>query len=132
MAANLLAENPKRNGLLTTKLQHSESIYRNTESNCVPRGAGIAQSVLRRDTGWTDGVLLPARAISKASRPALGPIQPPVQWVPRGLFTEVKRSEREDDHSPPSSADGKNGGAILPLLHTTWCCGAIKQRHNFT
>jgi hypothetical protein len=29
----------------------------------------------------------------------------------------VKRPGREADHSPPSSAEVKNGGAISPLLH---------------
>jgi hypothetical protein len=51
-------------------------------------------------------------SLISTSRTALGPIQPPIQWV-RG----VKRTEREADHSPPSSAEVKNGGAILPLLH---------------
>jgi len=36
------------------------------------------------------------------SRPALGPIQPPVQWVP-GLSRGKKRSGRDADPSPPSS-----------------------------
>jgi hypothetical protein len=30
----------------------------------------------------------------------------------------VTRLERETDHSPPSSAKVKNGGAILPLPHS--------------
>jgi len=37
------------------------------------------------------------------SRPALGPTQPPVQWVP-GLSGGKVRPERAADHSPPSSA----------------------------
>jgi hypothetical protein len=46
------------------------------------------------------------------SGPALGPTQPPIQWVP-----VVKRQECEADHSPPSSAEVKNGGALPPLPH---------------
>jgi hypothetical protein len=43
------------------------------------------------------------------SRPALGPTQPPVQWVPGVLSPGVKaRSERDADHSPPSSAEVEN------------------------
>jgi hypothetical protein len=42
-----------------------------------------------------------------ASRPALGPTQPPIQWVPGALSLGVKRSGREVDHSPPSSAEVK-------------------------
>jgi hypothetical protein len=41
-----------------------------------------------------------------ASRTALGPTQPPIQWVPGALSLEVKRSERAD-HVPPSSAEVK-------------------------
>jgi len=37
------------------------------------------------------------------SRPALGPTQNPVQWVP-GLSRGKERTERDADPSPPSSA----------------------------
>ena len=37
------------------------------------------------------------------SRPALGPTQPPVQWVP-GLSGGKERPGRDADPSPPSSA----------------------------
>jgi hypothetical protein len=39
-----------------------------------------------------------------ASRTALGPTQPPIQWVPEALSLGAKRPRREADHSPPSSA----------------------------
>jgi hypothetical protein len=42
-----------------------------------------------------------------ASRTDLGPIQPPIQWVPAALSLEVKRPEREADHSPPSVVEVK-------------------------
>jgi len=35
------------------------------------------------------------------SRPALGPIQPPVQWVP-GLCRDKERPGRDAELSPPS------------------------------
>jgi hypothetical protein len=38
------------------------------------------------------------------SRPALGPTQPPVQWVP-GLPGGRKRPGRDADPSPPSSVE---------------------------
>jgi hypothetical protein len=41
------------------------------------------------------------------SRPALGPTQPPIQWVPGVLSPGVKRPWREADHSPPTSAEVK-------------------------
>jgi hypothetical protein len=46
-----------------------------------------------------------------ASRPALGPTQPSIQWVPVALSPGVKLSAGETDHSPPTSAEVKNGGA---------------------
>jgi hypothetical protein len=42
-----------------------------------------------------------------ASRTALGPTQPPVQWVPGALSLWVKWQGREADHSPPSRAEVK-------------------------
>jgi hypothetical protein len=43
------------------------------------------------------------RDFQHLSRPALGPTQPPVQWVP-GHSWGVKRPGRGVDHPPPSSA----------------------------
>jgi hypothetical protein len=42
-----------------------------------------------------------------ASRTALGPTQPPIQWVPGVPSLGLKRPGREADHSPPSSAEVK-------------------------
>jgi hypothetical protein len=50
-----------------------------------------------------------------AWRPGLGPTQPPIQWVPGAPSPGVKRQECEAGHSPPASAEFKNGGAIPPL-----------------
>jgi hypothetical protein len=46
--------------------------------------------------------------LTTASRSALGPTQPPIQWVPGALSLGVKWPGREADHSPPSRADVKN------------------------
>jgi hypothetical protein len=56
-------------------------------------------------------------SFSATSRPALEPTQPPIQWILEAVPLEVKRQGREADHSPPSSADFKNGGSIPPLPH---------------
>jgi hypothetical protein len=45
---------------------------------------------------------------STVSRPALGPTQPPIRWIPHALSPGVKRPGREADHSRPSSTDVKN------------------------
>jgi hypothetical protein len=66
----------------------------------------------RENTGWTFGVLgvdsqrgLGIFLFTTASRTALGPTHPPIQWVPGALSLGVKRLGREVDHSPPSSAE---------------------------
>jgi hypothetical protein len=48
------------------------------------------------------------------SRPALGPANPPVQWVPGDVSTGVKRQGREADHSLSSGVEVKKGGVAPP------------------
>jgi hypothetical protein len=67
------------------------------------------------------------KVFSTVYRPALRPTQPPIQRVPGALSSGVKRQERKANHSPPSSAEVKNGGAIPPLQHTSsWNISAVK------
>jgi hypothetical protein len=59
------------------------------------------------------GVRSPAGAehfpLASVSRPALGPTQSLVQWVPGVLSPGVKAQPgRDADHSPPSSAEIEN------------------------
>jgi hypothetical protein len=49
---------------------------------------------------------------SIAYRLALMPTQLPIQWVKGALSLDVKRPEREADHSSPSIAEVKNGGTL--------------------
>jgi hypothetical protein len=47
--------------------------------------------------------------LASVSRPAMGPTQSPVEWVPGGPFPGNKaRPGRDADHSLPSSAEVKN------------------------
>jgi hypothetical protein len=46
--------------------------------------------------------------LSTSSKPDLGPIQPPIQWVPGVLSPGAKWPGREVDYSPPTSAEVKN------------------------
>jgi hypothetical protein len=68
------------------------------------RGAEIAQSVQRLATGWTNrGVGFPDRLkkffFSTSSRPALGPIQSPIQSVTGANFPGLKRPGSDADHT---------------------------------
>jgi hypothetical protein len=58
--------------------------------------------VLGFNSWWGLGIFF-----TTASRAALGPTQPPIQWVPEVLSLGLKRPGREADHSPPSSAKVK-------------------------
>jgi hypothetical protein len=47
--------------------------------------------------------------VASVSRPALGPTQPAVQWVPGVLYPGVKaRPGRDADQSPQSSGEVEN------------------------
>jgi hypothetical protein len=52
------------------------------------------------------------------SRPVLVPNHPNIQWELEAVFAGIKRLVREADHSPPSTAECKNCGAVPPFPHT--------------
>jgi hypothetical protein len=52
------------------------------------------------------GVRVPVRSRIFFS-PAIGPTQPPIQWVSEAVSSGIKRPGREADHSPPTSAEVK-------------------------
>jgi hypothetical protein len=45
--------------------------------------------------------------------------QPPIQWVPGVILPVVKRLGIKDYHSPQTSAEVEEGGAVPPLPHTS-------------
>jgi hypothetical protein len=59
-----------------------------------------------------------------ASRPALGPTQPHIQWVPGVLSSRVKRPGREVDHWLPCSAEVKNAWSYTSIPSTSLGRGA--------
>jgi hypothetical protein len=68
--------------------------------------------VLGFDSRRELGILL----FTTASRTALGPTQPPSQWVPGALSLGIKRPGREADHSHLSSAEVKE--CVKLYLHS--------------
>jgi hypothetical protein len=72
--------------------------------------------------------------LATASRPALGPIHPPIQWVPGALSLGVKRPRREADHPThlhlvPRS---RMHGTIPPLPNTPSRRGAQFKKSTGT
>jgi hypothetical protein len=65
---------------------------------------------------------------------ALGPTQPPIQWVPGALSLEVKWPGCEADHSPSSSAEVKEWVELY--LHSpdmpSWHGAQLKQEADMT
>jgi hypothetical protein len=75
-------------------------------------GSLCFRSVIALGYGLDDRVFKSWRGLgiflfTTASRTALGPTLPPIQWVPGALSLGVKWPRREADHSPPSSAEVK-------------------------
>jgi hypothetical protein len=100
----------------------------------------IAQSVWRLGYWLNDQgsrVRFPAGAgyflFATASETALGPTQPPIQWVPGALSLHVKRPGREADYSPPSSAEVKNAWSYTSIPHYVFMSSClVKHRDMFT
>jgi hypothetical protein len=55
---------------------------------------------------------------SMSFRPAVGPYQPPIQWVPGAVSSGVKRQGREADHSPSASAEVRKMWIYTSTPHT--------------
>jgi hypothetical protein len=74
-------------------------------------------------TSWTAGVQFPAGAgdFSLLHRVDTGTGAYPASYAvgAGALSPRVKRRRREADHSPPSSIEVNNVGAIPPLPHTS-------------
>jgi hypothetical protein len=75
-------------------------------------GTGIAQWLALGyrldDQGFESRQGMGIFLFTTASRPALGPTQLFIEWVPGALSLGVKWPGREADHSRPSSAEVKN------------------------
>jgi hypothetical protein len=81
------------------------SLYQTTD--------GIAQLVQQWATGWMAGV----RFLAGARNFPLPHNVQTSSGAPTALSPGVKLLGHEVDHSPPSTAEVKNGGAIPPISH---------------
>jgi hypothetical protein len=55
-------------------------------------------------------------SFSTLFRLALMSTEPPIQWVAWAVSARLEKPGREADHSPPSSAEVKNRGAVFMAL----------------
>jgi hypothetical protein len=96
----------------------------------------VAHSEQCLTTEWTTGRsgFDPGRGkrifpLVSVSRPALGPTQPPVQWVPGGPFPgDIARPGREYDHSLHLAPRLRMSRSYTssPSLHLSYlCCGTV-------
>jgi len=96
-----------------------------TATNNFRSGGTSVTVVTRFRAGWLgfdsrQGFLL----FTTASRMALGPTQPLIQWVPGAFFSGVKRPGRGVYNSPPLSAKVKYAWSCistLPHIFMMWC-----------
>jgi hypothetical protein len=71
--------------------------------------------------------------LTTASRLALGPTRPPIQWVPGDLSLGVNRPGRERDYSPPSNAEVKECVEVyLYSPNTPWHGAQFKKSTGTT
>jgi hypothetical protein len=81
----------------------------------------------------TDRGSIPGRGNAIASRPVLGHTRPPIQWVLGVLSPEVRRPEREADHSHPTGAKVRKAWSYAsspPDVFMAWYL--VKHTDSFT
>jgi hypothetical protein len=81
---------------------------------------------------WITVPILGNFLFTTASRTALEPTQPPIQWVPESLSLGVKRPGREADHSPPSSAEVKNAWSYTSTPQHVFMAWCLVKHRDFT
>jgi hypothetical protein len=97
--------------------------------------SGIALGYGLVDLGFESRQGLGIFLLTTASRPALVPTQPPIQWVPGALSLGLEWPVREADNSTPSSAKLKNAWSYTSTpqyAFMAWCLFKRKHRDSFT
>jgi hypothetical protein len=88
-----------------TYVLHYVLLYNKSRDSSV--GIGLGYGLDDRGSRVRFPVGLGIFLFTTTSKKALGPIQPPIQWITGVLSLGVKQSGREADHPPPSSAEVK-------------------------
>jgi len=99
--------------------------YVSDQENAYFYGTWVPITAFAKPHNWTSWL---QTLFTATFRLALGPIQPPLQWV-----SGIKRPESEADHLPPSSTEIKNAWSYIstrPYVFMAWCL--VKHRGNFT
>jgi hypothetical protein len=103
-------------------------------TGCCPKQPFIDCHIIRIILGFDSRRGLGIFPFTNTPRMALGPTQPPIQWVRGALSLGVKQPGREADHLPPSSAEVKEWVELH--LHspstTSWRGAQLKHRDNVT
>jgi hypothetical protein len=102
LSGNVLDSRSRTSAILTEVILDSPQHLQRSRDSSV----GIATSY-----GLESRVSIPGRdkfVLSTASKPAVQPIQTPIEWVSAAPSPVVNRPGREDDHPPPSCAEIKN------------------------
>jgi hypothetical protein len=85
-------------------------------SNTLTMGR-VAQLVWRLTTGWMVWGSIPGGVnFLHLSKPAMGPTQPPVQWVPHLSWNKVWLGHAADPSPPHSARSWKRRAIPLPTL----------------
>jgi hypothetical protein len=86
-------------------LEDRGSVIGKDKGSSVSRVTELRAGQLQFDSRKKQGIFL----FVTASRSALGPTKPPIQWVQVGLSPVLLRPGREADHSHPISASSCHG-----------------------
>jgi hypothetical protein len=108
-------------------ITYSLLLLRSLESS-----VGIALSYRLDDRGFDSRQGLGTFLSTTVSRPALGPTQPPIQWLSEALSLGLKRPGSENDHSPPSSAEVKNAWSYTSNPAYAFVARCLVKQRDFT